>query len=380
MIYTFSLSLHKSSNENLNMTIYYYHTRPVKEAMEEWRNFRHPGHILYGLPLLSQYGIECIFHRFRYFPKRLSLMLYVAKEILFCRKKYDALYATSFRGIELIIFLRALGLYRKPIIIWHHTAVTTSTNRYKELLSRFFYKGIDKMFFFSRKLINDSLKNVKAPQHKLKLVHWGPDLAFYDHLKEELSVTHPEGFISTGKENRDIKSLLKAFSETDYPLDVYIAESCGNLNYKNIIGQFVLPDHIHVHFTEGIIPYELARIVAQKSCVVIPCLEYPYTVGLTTLVEAFALGIPVICSRNPNFEMDIDKEKIGITVAYNDVEGWINAIRYISEHPEEAKEMGRNARKLAEERFNLEILSREIAETILELDSFSTKNRTFAQT
>lgn len=64
---------------------------------------------------------------------------------------------------------------------------------------------------------------------------------------------------------------------------------------------------------------------------------FPYTVGLTTLVEAFALGIPVICSRNPNFEMDIDKEEIGITVAYDDVEGWINAIHRIADHPEEAQ-------------------------------------------
>lgn len=52
-------------------------------------------------------------------------------------------------------------------------------------------------------------------------------------------------------------------------------------------------------------------------------------------MEAFALGIPVICSRNPNFEIDIDKEGIGITVEYNDVQGWIDAIRYIADHPEE---------------------------------------------
>ena len=89
-------------------------------------------------------------------------------------------------------------------------------------------------------------------------------------------------------------------------------------------------------------------------------------------------GIPVICSRNPNFEIDIDKEEIGITVEYNDVQGWIDAIRYIADHPEEARRMGENARKLAEERFNLEIFSREIAESLLEISNISSKNRTFA--
>lgn len=84
-----------------------------------------------------------------------------------------------------------------------------------------------------------------------------------------------------------------------------------------------------------------------------------------TLVEALALGIPVICSRNPNFEIDIDKEKIGITVEYEDVEGWVKAIQFMIEHPEEAKQMGKNARKLAEKHFNLERFSSEIAETLL---------------
>ena len=188
----------------------------------------------------------------------------------------------------------------------------------------------------------------------------------------------PEGCISTGKENRDVSTLFQAFAATKEKLDLYIAVSCGNINYKNIIDGFTLPDSIHVHYTDGVIPYELAKLVARKSCIVICCLDFPYTVGLTTLVEAFALGIPVICSRNPNFEIDIDKEGIGITVEYGDVQGWTDAIRYIADHPEEARRMGNNARKLAEERFNLEIFSREIAESLQEISNFSSKNRTFA--
>ena len=55
-----------------------------------------------------------------------------------------------------------------------------------------------------------------------------------------------------------------------------------------------------------------------------------------------------------------------------------NHVRYIADHPEEARRMGENARKLAEERFNLEIFSREIAESLLEISNISSKNRTFA--
>lgn len=353
------------------LTIYFYHTRLTRESYEEWKDHKFPGHLLYGLPLLENYGIRSVMHRCKYIPSRLKLMLYVTKEILFCREKYDVLYATSFRGIEPIIFLRALGLYRKPIVIWHHTAVKRASNKLRERISRFFYKGIDHMFLFSRRLIEDSLKSGKAPAGKLQLVHWGPDLAFYDHILQEMPDRKPEGFISTGKENRDVDTLLQAFCATEEPLDLYIAPTNGNIDYRRIIDNFCLPESVQIHYTEGVIPYLLAQKVAQKSCIVICCLDYPYTVGLTTLVEAFALGIPVICSRNPTFEMDIDKEGIGMTVAYNDVEGWINAIRYMTDHPEEARKMGANARKLAEERFNLEIFSREIAESLWEISRTS---------
>lgn len=353
------------------LTIYFYHTRLTRESYEEWKDHKFPGHLLYGLPLLENYGIRSVMHRCKYIPNRLRLMLYVTKEILFCREKYDVLYATSFRGIEPLIFLRALGLYRKPIVIWHHTAVKRASNKLKERISRFFYTGIDHMFLFSRRLIEDSLKSGKAPAGKLQLVHWGPDLAFYDHILQAMPDRKPEGFISTGKENRDVDTLLQAFCATGQQLDLYIAPTNGSVNYKQLIDGFCLPESVQIYYTEGVIPYLLAQKVAQKSCIVICCLDYPYTVGLTTLVEAFALGIPVICSRNPTFEMNIDKEGIGMTVAYNDVEGWINAIRYMTDHPEEARKMGANARKLAEERFNLEIFSREIAESLWEISRTS---------
>ena len=122
------------------LTIYFYHTRLTRESYEEWKDYKFPGHILYGLPLLEKYGIRSVMHKYKAFPSRLKLMLYATKEILCCKEPYEVLYGTSFRGLELIILLRALGLYRKPIVIWHHTAL----NKWGAmvLLSRvYLYKG-----------------------------------------------------------------------------------------------------------------------------------------------------------------------------------------------------------------------------------------------
>lgn len=350
------------------MKMYYYHTRPIQEALDEWKNHLHPGHILYGLTHFSKHGIHPILHHYRHFASSIRFSLYNFFEIIRCKEPYDLLYGTSFYGLELIIFLRAFGLYRKPIAIWHHQAVVRNSNKLKNLVSRFYYRGIDQMFFFSQTLIEDSLKSGKVNAGQLHLIHWGADLDFYDYLRQHLPAANEEEpektFITTGKENRDFTTLLKAFAETGLPLDVFTTPAAGDKNYELLLKKYIPYTNIRIHFTSGIIPHKLATEVAHSKVVVICCLDNPYTVGLTTLVEAFALGLPVICSRNPKFQMDIEKEGTGIYVDYNDTEGWKQAIRYLYTHPEEAQQMGANGRKLAEREYNLEHYSRELSQIL----------------
>ena len=76
---------------NSKLKIYFYHTRLTRESYEEWKDFRFPGHILYGLPLLEKYGIQAVMHRYKPYANRWKLMLYTTKEILFCKEKYEVL-------------------------------------------------------------------------------------------------------------------------------------------------------------------------------------------------------------------------------------------------------------------------------------------------
>ena len=80
--------------------VYFYHTENVQFMFREWRKGSFPGHLLYGATHLERHGIEIIQHKFREFGvKRLPLMLYTAYRILACSEKYDAMYATHYRGL-----------------------------------------------------------------------------------------------------------------------------------------------------------------------------------------------------------------------------------------------------------------------------------------
>lgn len=350
------------------MKVYFYHTQDLNQIYSKWQEGKFPGHFLYGATHLPKYGVDVVMHRHKDIANRVQLAVYVAWRIMTCREHFDAIYATRFNGLELIIFLRALHLYYKPVILWHHQPIVKADNGLREMIAQVFYRGIDHMFFFSNRLIQDSLKSSKANEARMQVGHWGGDLDYYDRLKRENPMDEHVGFISTGKEKRDMPTLIRAFSATGHPLDIYIAYSACGDNYLEILNDLRPSANIHINFIKGLIPNELAQKVWAAKCVTICCQETNYTVGLTTLVEALALGLPVIATRNVTFPFDIEKEGVGIIVPYYDSVAWERAIRFISSNPEEADKMGRKARQLAERLYNLDYCASEVAEAIKKYD------------
>lgn len=370
------------------MKVYFYHTQNIQYCLRRMAEGEFPSHFLYGACHLVDNGIDVVYHRSpKHELSRLKTALYTAWRVLTCREHCDALYATHYKGLELVVLLRALGLFRKPIIVWHHQPIVKSKSRLRELLGRFFYKGFDRLIFFSQKLVDDSLKAPKADPRKLVVGHWGADLAFYDKIKAELkaeqpSPSHPNtpspshpltpspSFIATGKEQRDQPTLIEAFNRTGRHLILYIGIN-PNPNVPNpnleAVERCEPADNIDVVKICGLLPYEIAREVAKADCVVICCHRTRYTAGLTTVVEALALGLPIICSRNPQIPVDFDRLGCGISVEYGDVEGWQRAVEYIATHPDEVRLMGERGRALAEQMFNDERCAKEVAEVIKEI-------------
>ena len=293
------------------MGIYFYHTQDTERIVREWKQGTFPSHFLYGALQLGEYGIDVVWHHQKHTYKRLRDMIVATWKVLSCRKPYDVLYATHTLGIEPIILLRALRLYRHPIVVWHHQPIVKAKNPFRETLARLFYRGMDHMIFFSEKLMQDSLLSKKADPRRMSMVHWGADLEYYSPLLAPPSGGLP--FISTGKELRDYETLLKAFQETGLPLTLYVEKK-----------------------------------------------RQAYFEGLNLL----ALGLPILCTRNPQMPMDIEAEGCGFWLEPQDVEGWKEKLHYIADHPEEAKAMGQRGRVLAEQYYNVRQCGKEVAKLI----------------
>lgn len=76
------------------------------------------------------------------------------------------------------------------------------------------------------------------------------------------------------------------------------------------------------------------------------------TLGNTKLFEVMEARRPVICSDLKLWREIVEKYNCGICVESDDVEAIADAIRYLSEHPDENNKMGDNGRRAVEMEFN----------------------------
>lgn len=344
------------------MRIYYYHIIDIRAVLDNWKAGCYPSHLLYGAPQLENRGFKVVYHRGKPHLERWKQTLSTTIEVLRRYREYDGIYASAFRGLEIIIFLRALGLFRKPLYVWHHQPIVKAKNPLREIAARLFYRGMDELFFFSQRIVDESMRSAKANPKRMHIAHWGADMAYYERLSQ-----HNKGndkFISTGIEMRDMETLVAAFNATGKPIDIHVCEEYNGTNYRELFSTLDCKSNIHVHYVTGHAHGVLSQRVAESMCVVVCCKETNYTVGLTTLVEALALGKPLIISRNPQIPIDTDSEACGITVAYGDVEGWRQAINRIADNPEEAAAMGQRAKQLAMRLYNIERCADDVAKVI----------------
>lgn len=343
------------------MKVYYYDTGNIGLMHREWKAGRFPGHFLYGVTHLHKYGVDVVLHKHKALHG-IRLALYTVMQVLRSKETFDAVYATTTNGLELLILLRAMKIFRHPIIVWQKEAIT-----HGNIFDRLFFNGVDMMFFYSEQVMQTTEESGLIDAERMQFIHWGADLDFYDKIMFFNNEQKTPGFISTGKEKRDMPTLIRAFSATGLPLNIYIEYAAYGDNYLQILNDLRPSSNVHVNFVKNITPAELSPKVWASDCVVICLQETNYATGLTTLIEAMALGLPVICTKNPNLPIDAETAGIGKSIAYYNSVAWEETIRDFNNNPAQLKTMGNRARELAEQTYNLENCTKEVSAVLIKI-------------
>jgi len=259
--------------------------------------------------------------------------------------------------------------YNSPFIITLHgyDILTEPSCKYGirlypqyDALIRKVLSNADAIFVPSTAVYREAQKIVKIP-NKLHLIHNGVDLnKFHPSLSgrkiRDHYNLHDKFVVFTARHHRcvyGLEYLVKSVpTVTKRRRDIiYIIGGDGPLRprLENLVKS--LGVERYVIFTGYIPRDQLPYYYAASDVVVVPSLQESWSLVAT---EAMATGKPVIATKVGGLPDQIIDGYNGFLVPPRDPEAIAQKILYLVENPEKSREMGKNARQVVEEKFNIE--------------------------
>jgi len=284
-------------------------------------------------------------------------------------KSFDILYAPySSTNTRLLVFLKWLGLFRKPIVVTIHQPVFSSgkSKKLSNFLAKKFILQYEASIFLSEALMRKTVEMLRVPEvianQKFSTAQWGPDTDFYHSDEPEIPLEDCNYFISAGQTDRDYDTLIEAFRGIDYSLKIFCSK-------KTMPKTKDIPANVSID-SKGMPYFELLNHYKKSRAILIP-LRYPPEKegcqGMTSLQDVIALGKPTIITTNRSLNLDVEKEGFGIFVEMGDVEGWRKAIKLLIEDKATLNNMGLNAKRTYLEKFNSQIFADKLQEVLVKV-------------
>jgi glycosyltransferase involved in cell wall biosynthesis len=268
-------------------------------------------------------------------------------EILKRHRQADVVYAAT-GGLLLVPILRRLGFFRPRVLTWAFAPPRRAPWwKLRGLeFSKATLRGYDGVLCLTKKA--EAWFRPRCPRAVVRTIDWGADL---DLFAGGDASSKGAFFFANGRTLRDYPTLIEACRDGDFQVRVIAPRAS--------VAGCDIP--ANVQFMEGssnppdaAISYpELRQWYAGSIAVLIPLFDdSDDTCGLTNLVEAMAMGRPIIKTRSGCLDLDVEKLGIGLHVAPGDVQGWRKAIHFIRANPQQAEAMGQRGLELARRHYN----------------------------
>ena len=328
-----------------------------------------------GSYLSAKYGIEFALKALRKI------------RILHAIKNFDIIHGHS--GYSMLGLITGIGgrITKVPSIhsiyspiqpITGHNIVMSFSNK---ILSKFYLSQLNKIIAVSKN-VRDSLISAELPQYKIEMMPPGIDTKMYNpsisggDVRKYFGIGSDQPLLLYVGNLTEIKGIhvliealriiIKQFPDVkllialNMPLSKYEEEDSTGL--YDMEGAFEIKEKMKSYgLNNNVIPLGIVRnmpqIMAASDVFITPFLN---TVGVvdypTSLLEAMAVGKPVIATRVGGIPEIVKPNENGILVEPNNIDELVNAIMYMLNNKEEAKRKGLEGAKLVFEKFRTEIV------------------------
>lgn len=304
------------------------------------------------------------------------------------RHQYQLFYCDSENNGLVLALLFKLARFRRPLLmIGHRVTPSKKAFLFKRLK---LHSHITALFLHSSAQCHKAVEQLGIPAEKVQLLPYQVDTEFWKIENANIEATYPQEapYICTaGLEFRDYQTLIEAVRGME--IDLHIGAASHWSKRRNTALAAGLPSNVTVrayNYTE------LRDLYAGSRLVVVPLFEVDFQAGITVILEAMAMGKAVIVSHSEGQTDTIkDRRKVtrslnraasgklvelfgddqldaptGFYVPASNVEELRKAIRFLLDHPEVARELGANGRRVVENLLGVEHFADRVSQAVFE--------------
>jgi glycosyltransferase involved in cell wall biosynthesis len=156
-------------------------------------------------------------------------------------------------------------------------------------------------------------------------------------------------FVGRLDPEKGVRTLLEAWRYLDFPLRI---RGTGLLDKE--ARKFIMQhDMNHVQFVGRLEEAELSKLIRNARFLVLPSEGYYETFGMV-IIEAYSRGVPVVASNIGVIPELVTDEKTGLLFEAGNAVDLANKARWMRNHPQEAKMLGKNGLNSYKDRFTPE--------------------------
>jgi glycosyltransferase involved in cell wall biosynthesis len=257
----------------------------------------------------------------------------------------DVICATSDRPGQAIAFLKMVGLVRRPLVWWTMSLYDTYQNslpRSGRALARALIRQAHVVITLAglsqRSVISEAFG---IPLERVASLHWGVDVAYYSPYQQNDA---GEYIFTAGVEYRDFAILFGALRQSYLVLKM-VAPISSLVNYD-------IPPNVQLIHNATL--FDVKQMLNGARVVVVPTRSNHYCAGQWTVFSAMSMGKPVIWTEQRASEDYGFQHRHNISfVEPGSIQPLKREIQWHLEHPDESAEIGRNARTLMVEKWNM---------------------------